>query len=234
MPNGDPGVGEGRSRPGRPTVEQFVAAAMAVVSASVNAVEVADAASRVAVNYVRDFRDVKAASPGFTASGKVGGDAMEAESESANDQTMAESEPVIEDAAAAGVVSATDDIPATNDRWQNIKAVCDTLNYIAELASQTASELEARVKSTDGADEATIAAALAAVRCTAVDICTASQHAGFAANALCRMEVSLIPNWSMMQRLKEMQDWSVRYVAEHTPVVTATEVDINEEPVTTA
>ncbi|KAJ2247559.1 hypothetical protein GGI13_004997 [Coemansia sp. RSA 455] len=233
MPSGDQGVGEGCSRPDRPTVEQFVAAAMAVVSASVNAVGVADAASRVAVDYVRDFRDVKAASPGFTASGKVGGDAMEAESEAANDQTMAESESVIEDAAAAGVVSATDDI-ATNDRWQNIKAACDTLNSIAELTSQTASELEARVKSTDGIDKATIAAALAAVRCTAADVCTASQHAGFAANALYRMEVGLIPNWTMMQRLKEMQDWSERYMAEHTPVVTATEVNIDEEPVTTA
>ncbi|KAJ2050001.1 hypothetical protein H4S04_002868 [Coemansia sp. S16] len=230
MPNGDQGVGEGRSRPGRPTVEQFVAAAMAVVSASVNAVGVAEAASRAVIDHVRD---VKAASPGFTASSKVGGDAMEAESEAANDQTMAKSESVIEDAAATGVVSATDDI-ATSDRWQNIKAACDTLNSIAEHTSQTASELEARVKSTDGADKAKIAAARAAVRRTAVDVCTASQHAGFAANALYRMEVGLIPNWTMIQRLKEMQDWSERYVAENTPVVTATEVGIDEKPVTTA
>ncbi|KAJ2869988.1 hypothetical protein GGH93_005915 [Coemansia aciculifera] len=191
-----------------------MAAAMVVISASTKAAMVANNVGAVAVN------TAKAVSPDFMASIEVGGDTAEAESEAANDLTT------------AATITASE----TTAPWQDIKAALDAIKAASEATIRVVSKLEAAAaKPTDYADEATIAVkeAVAAVKCAAADTCTASQNASYALNALSRMEVGLIPSWSILQRLHEMQDWAERYVAEHTPVVAATTTAIDMEPATT-
>ncbi|KAJ2065798.1 hypothetical protein GGI17_000067 [Coemansia sp. S146] len=190
-----------------------MAAAMVVISASTKAAMIANNVGAVAIN------TAKAVSPDFMASIEVGGAAAEAESEADNDQTT------------AATITASE----TTAPWQDIKAALDAIKAASEATIQVVSKVEAAAKPTDYADEAAIAVkeAVAAVKCAAADTSTASQNASYALNAISRMEVGLIPSWSILQRLQEMHDWAERYIAEHTPVVAAATTAIDMEPATT-